>query len=178
MEDTVHNPNITVTVWVFKKNRASSTLKHTGIVLEIEAQGAVERWVHEVTGGTGNSAGSGWIVLGPEGNKSTLIIRTEKDNELATYEHHVPITTFVTDSPDAQAFFRSELFQYNWTYNVFFANCRDHVLHFVSRLQSYKILVHEGVVPWVKSIQTNDVLVGVTLVAGAMLLLYAANRNH
>lgn len=161
-----------VEVWAFKMSRKRSTLKHTGIVLQIAVGGYTERWVHEVTGGSGFGLDSSRILLGEveEGPnaKSVLIHRIEQPEDVESYEESYKIAEFKCNHPTARSFLTGKLFRYEWKYNLLFANCRDHVLYFMGVLRKENYVVSPEVEAWVRTIKVKDAAIGLVGVAGAV----------
>lgn len=161
----------TVSVQMFKHTRLSSPLKHTGIWLQLEDSfGEIKNLVHEVTGGTFHDAGDVTVLGESNGIKSSLILRPQKEDEEATYEDVFSVGKFTFDPNNkASKAAYERLFKYSWDYDLFIRNCRDHVIYFLSRLESF-LEIPDGAINWVNNIKTNDALIGTGIGLGIAIL--------
>lgn len=139
---------------VFKLAFGDSTFRHTGIRLHVyRADGSVDLFVHEVTGGSGSvkynplsSAPKSVLVLRPiqshhrEMSPSKAFRFARVDYKL--HRHILPV--FKT------------LFDYSWNYNLVFNNCRDQVVFFAEKLQSIGIKVEAEVFDFIRDVKFED----------------------
>lgn len=143
-----------ISLYVFKNNRATSTVKHTGLVFVREAD---QQWIiHEV--GNDNDGQKAKLKTYPTTQEA--MIKDCEDCRLAA--------SFYASKEVLEDLLNS----YDWKYNFLGNNCRDHVLHFLDKLEKEGISIHNDARKMIKDTKIGDMIIGSALIGFLCELLF------